>query len=73
MLTYRCDKCKKDIADKKEMVVAGKGNFADVMLCAPCGKPILRFLTRKGLIVQVSFPPACAKYAGRRKRESRRL
>jgi len=27
MFTYRCDKCKKEILDRKEMVSAGKGTF----------------------------------------------
>ncbi len=50
MFTYRCDKCKKEILDRKEMVSAGKGTFPGTVLCAQCGKPVLRFLAREGLL-----------------------
>ncbi|MCR4328197.1 MAG: hypothetical protein NUV53_01635 [Patescibacteria group bacterium] len=50
MLKYQCDKCKKEIRSRGEMISVGKGAYASLMLCAQCGKPIELFLSREKLL-----------------------
>ena len=49
MLVTKCDLCKSEIKDKKEMVTAGVG-WDFYSLCARCGKPIVALLRKRKLL-----------------------
>src|SRR6267154_2216629 len=41
MFIYKCDLCKREIKDSKEMVTAAIGHGTGYCFCAGCGKPIV--------------------------------
>jgi len=49
MLITKCDLCKREIKDKKEMVTAGVG-WDLYSLCPRCGKPIVALLRKRKLL-----------------------
>ncbi len=51
MLVYKCDICKKSIKSGADAVTAGVGDFwKSHILCARCGKPVIEFLKKSGLL-----------------------
>jgi len=48
MLITKCDICKKEIKESKQIVLAGTGSFMTAnSFCLRCGKPVLNFLKNK--------------------------
>jgi len=51
MFVTKCDICKKEIKDRETSVSVGVGRILpNQALCGPCGKPVIAFLKRHGLI-----------------------
>jgi len=49
MLVRKCDKCKKEIKQLNEAIVAGIG-FPEFSFYERCGKPIIVFLKKRKLL-----------------------
>ena len=49
MLVRKCDKCKKEIKQLNEAIVAEVG-FPEFSFCERCGKPIIAFLKKRKLL-----------------------
>ncbi len=49
MLVRKCDKCKKEIKQLNEAIVAEVG-FPEFSFCERCGKPIIVFLKKRKLL-----------------------
>ncbi len=54
MFVYKCDLCKREIKESKEMVTAGIGHGSGYSLCARCGKPLLAWLRKRKLLQPVA-------------------
>jgi len=50
MFIYKCDLCKREIKDSKEMVTAAIGHGTGYCFCAGCGKPIVGVLRKLKLL-----------------------
>jgi len=50
MFVYKCDICKKEIKDDKEIRVSPAGLLSRFTFCLTCGKPVLVFLKKHKLL-----------------------
>lgn len=56
MIIRKCDICKKELKEQKDMVLAGCGwPFPEHLFCAACGKPVVSFLKKHKLLETATF------------------
>ncbi len=51
MHIYKCDICERELKNEEERVTFGHNSmFASHLACVDCGKPVLAFMKRHGLL-----------------------